>query len=110
MNIGLGAGLSPILHLQEGEKSNVRNNLEYNTWDTGNLSKSLSYVDRVSMELPHSLVPSPSSVDVAADGILGSRYHAEAGVEAWQSTKWTPTLAVLAVVVAGAAFDVPQPP
>ena len=60
------------------------------------------------MKLPDSLVASPSSIDIAADGILGDGYHADAGVEAWQSTKWTPTLAVLGV--ASAVAQSPQAP
>ena len=66
-------------------------------------------VHQVSMKLPHSLVTSPSSVDIAADGILGDRNHSEAGVKAWQTTKWAPTLAVL-LVCTGASIAVPQSP
>ena len=66
-------------------------------------------VDLLSMKSPGSLVASAASIDVAADGILGDRYHADAGVEAWQSTKWKPTLAVL-VVLAGVAVSVAQSP
>ena len=66
-------------------------------------------VDLLSMKSPSSLVTSAASIDVAADGILWDRYHANAGVEAWQSTKWKPTLAVL-VVLAGVAVSVAQSP
>ena len=52
-------------------------------------------VDLISMKSPSSLVTSAASIDVAADGILWDRYHADAGVEAWQCAKRTPTLAVL---------------
>ena len=66
-------------------------------------------VDLISMKSPSSLVTSAASIDVAADGILWDRYHADAGVEAWQCAKRTPTLAVLAVV-ARAAVSVSQSP
>ena len=62
-------------------------------------------VDLLSMKSPGSLVASAASIDVAADGILGDRYHADAGVEAWQSAKRTPTLTVL-----GGASAVAQSP
>ena len=52
-------------------------------------------VDLVSMESPGSLVANAASVDVASNGVLGDRYHAEAGVEAWQTAEGTPTFAVL---------------
>ena len=49
-------------------------------------------VDGVGVKLPHSVVASSASVDVAADGILGHSDNAEAGVEAWQRTKDTSLL------------------
>ena len=49
-------------------------------------------VDAVCVQLPHSVVASSASVDVAADGILGHSDNAEAGVEAWQRTKDTSLL------------------
>ena len=49
-------------------------------------------VDGVGVKLPHSVVASTASVDVAADGILGHSDNAEAGVEAWQRTKDTSLL------------------
>ena len=55
-------------------------------------------VDGVCVQLPHSVVASTASVDVPADGILGHRYYAEAGVKAWQTAKgieaWRPLAAV----------------
>ena len=57
-------------------------------------------VDLLCMKSPSSLVASAASIDVATDGILGNRYHADAGVEAWQCTKRIPTLAVLGVASA----------
>ena len=47
------------------------------------------------MKSPGSLVASAASIDVASNWLLGNRYHADAGVEAWQCAKRIPTLAVL---------------
>ena len=61
------------------------------------------------MKSPGSLVASAASIDVAADWLLGNRYHADAGVEAWQTAEGTPTFAVVAVV-ARVAVSVSQSP
>ena len=104
-----GAGLLSTLHLQEKRKASLITTGKIMHGIQGTWSSPWLDVHQVSMKSPHSLVTSPSSVDIAADGILGHRHHAEAGVEAWQTAKWAPTLAVL-VVVAGAAIAVPQSP
>ena len=72
----------------------------------GTCSSPWLVVDLFSMKLPLGLVASAAGIDIATNGSLGNWYHADAGVEAWQTTKWAPTLAVL-VVVAGAAIAVP---
>ena len=66
-------------------------------------------VDLLSMKSPGSLVASAASIDVASNWILGNRYHADAGVEAWQTAEGTPTFAVVAVV-ARVAVSVSQSP
>ena len=63
-----------------------------------------------SMKLPLGLVTSAAGIDIATNGSLGNWYHADAGVEAWQSAKWIPTLTVRAGVVAGVVSFDPQSP
>ena len=76
----------------------------------GTWASSWLQVDLLRVKQPSSRVPSAASIDVASNWLLGNRDHSLEGVEAWQSAKGTPTLAVLRAAIAVTVAQSPQAP
>ena len=91
---------SRILHLQKERKASFKTTWEIMHGIQGTWASSWLQVDLLRVKQPSSRVPSAASIDVASNWLLGNRDHSLEGVEAWQSAKGTPTLAVLRAAIA----------